>query len=907
MITTMARRSYNEITISAKSFKGKTLMGRVFDGARRSPSAQRRHLFAAISVGCALYRRSEIALAILLSIWIVVPYPAEAQARQPDDSSSADRARLTKPHVDDTSNDIIVTAPHNEPTVNPETELSEQDIAGYGTNTIGELLRRIAPLIDGSADQLVLLVNGKRIGSASGITGFPPEALNQLAILPPEAASRYGYSPNQRVVNLVLKRHFVSWSSNAGLTVPTAGGRNSEQLSAGRLVINGATYWNVQAQLSRDSALFKKDRAIPADKTLNLSGHILGLNGEEIDPSLSALANRSVFIAGIPPSALGGEPALYDFVATAGVVRFSDPNAFEALLPSTHSASFNAGLSRPFGTFSGSFNINVNKYDSEQHLGFPVASLILPADNPWSPFEHDVQVVPGFAGARPLRNDQSSTALGLSMALSGTVCDWQTNFSISYSRGWAANVIERGFNVGAVQTRIAAGDPSLNPYLPWQQSALQIYRMQSTSESLAGQINVGKAVMAIPTGPIYSNLSINLNHNRSASSLTDGPKSLSSQNDFQTNQLNLGLSISLPLSSQARAMLPLLGQLSIDLSGNVIAASGSRLQSQFTAGFNWSPFRSFRLNGSLSFAESAPTDAMLNAPRVESASRLYDYARQEIVDVVWISGGNPALSRGSQRSLSLRAMFRPFDNERLILTSAYRRQTAHGGVTSFPSPTPAVEKSFPERFARDPLGRLLAIDARPISLAQNLTERLDTSLVLLLSGGAKLPSRTGARRSLAEPVQVTFSINHGWQMKDQFLIRPGVPAFDQLNGGGGQPRHVLALQLVASTRGVGASLTGDWRNALNIRDTASSDGSGDFHYAPMTRFNLSLFAEPLRSKAGPTKPSLLSNLRISIDVQNLLNARQRIVLGNGSIPAGQSRDELDPLGRTIQLSVNTRW
>ena len=57
-------------------------------------------------------------------------------------------------------------------------------------------------MIDGTGKAPILLVNGKRIGGASGIAGFPPEALARLAILPPAAAARYGYAADQRVVNL---------------------------------------------------------------------------------------------------------------------------------------------------------------------------------------------------------------------------------------------------------------------------------------------------------------------------------------------------------------------------------------------------------------------------------------------------------------------------------------------------------------------------------------------------------------------------------------------------------------------------------------------------------------------------------------------------------------------------------
>jgi len=153
------------------------------------------------------------------------------------------------------------------------------------------------------------LVNGKRIGGASGVAGFPPEALARLAILPPAAAARLGYAADQRVVNLVLKNKFASWEGEVGATLATAGGRDSERVSVSRVVIDGATYWNAQVQLSRDSMLFRSARALPSrSDPVDLGGHVTGISGQGIDPALSLIAGREVTIVGFPSGALAQSP-----------------------------------------------------------------------------------------------------------------------------------------------------------------------------------------------------------------------------------------------------------------------------------------------------------------------------------------------------------------------------------------------------------------------------------------------------------------------------------------------------------------------------------------------------------------------------------------------------------------------
>src|SRR5690606_8348308 len=156
----------------------------------------------------------------------------------------------------------------------------------------------------------------------------------------------------------------------------------------------------------------------------------------------------------------------------------------------------------------------------------------------------------------------------------------------------------------------------------------------------------------------------------------------------------------------------------------------------FSGGLNWSPWPILQLRGSIDYAEAAPSFDQLDGPIVTSVGRLFDYARQEIAEPVWITGGNPALRRGSQQGLSLAANLRPFGDQKLTLNLGYRQSIKTDGVAAFPELTPAIEAAFPERVTRDAEGKLVAVDARAINIAHDSDAELSSGIALRLRQAA---------------------------------------------------------------------------------------------------------------------------------------------------------------------------
>ncbi len=850
------------------------------------------------SSGCALWAVGAIlgGCSATAAAQVSTPTASPAAGPLPTPVNAADRA----PRTDD-RDDIIVTARRGDAVVPPETELGADDIAAYGADTIAELLGVIAPLIDGSGRAPVLLVNGKRIGAAAGVTGFPPEALARLAILPPGAASRYGYPADQRVVNLVLKPKFASWDGSTGVTLATAGGRDSENGSVSRVVIDGATYWNAQLQLSRDSALRKSARPLTSPAALvDLAAHFAAPDGGEIDPALSRIVGRTVAVVDIPAMVSGHSPSLAALAAAAASnVRYDNPDDVDALLPGGRTLGINLGVTRPLGGFSLSLNTNFAVIGSIQQLGYPAQALHLPAGSPWSPFARDVLLIPALSGVISTARQDTAT-FGVSSTLAGSVAGWNVNLVANYTHSWSDSRFDRSGDLAAVQARIDAHDSTFNPYVALPRATLiTTDRVQSQTRGLDVKVIVDKAVATLPAGPLTVNLATGGSHVAVGSDARDTANA--SLPGLRRTEINAQAGFTVPLTRRREGPGAVLGELSATVTAGMAGILGSTVQRQLDNALSWSPAATVQVFGDYSIAEDAPDVAQLNAPQTRTVVRLYDPVRQEVAAPIWLSGGNPNLRRGSRTNFVLKGAWRPLGGQGLTINLGYQRQIARGGATGFPQLTPAVEAAFPDRVMRNGAGQLIEIDARPVAIEQDDKAQLTAGFTLLWNlGRAVAPAQE--RQIRAGNWRFSVALIHHWQLESRLTIRADLPALDRLGGDGGQPRHLLSAQAVAGKRGMGVTLNGRWQSGVRIRNLAIAAGRGDNAYAALAQLDLDLFLEPATLFGARFDRGWAANTRLSINVQNMFDRFQRVTLADGTVPAGYDRYQLNPLGRTVQVT-----
>ncbi|MEL6870754.1 MAG: hypothetical protein AAFO81_13225 [Pseudomonadota bacterium] len=178
----------------------------------------------------------------------------------------------------------------------PDLVLTESDIAAYGVSTIGELLQAIAAesASDSSRRETppVVLLNGRRISGFREIGRYPVESVSRVEVLSEEVSLSYGFSPNQRVINFILKDNVRILAVDARARTPEAGGSTEVGLSTQRLKINGDTRLGFDLSLSERPAILESERRVSSNPDGDITDRaILGdLESWSIGTSLSLAA-----------------------------------------------------------------------------------------------------------------------------------------------------------------------------------------------------------------------------------------------------------------------------------------------------------------------------------------------------------------------------------------------------------------------------------------------------------------------------------------------------------------------------------------------------------------------------------------------------------------------------------------
>ena len=199
---------------------------------------------------------------------------ATAQPSAPVVSASSD----PEDDYDDIDGDeIVVTAPRLagqlETDIKAEAELDEAAIASYGVSNVSELLEALAPQTRSGrgrgGGRPIILINGRRIGGFGEVRNLPPEAIAKVEIFPEEVALQYGYSADERVVNMVLKPNFRQVAIEAEGGVPTQGGRFQSEVEGSFLAIGENGRVNVNAGWEQSTMLTENERGLgPATRSL---------------------------------------------------------------------------------------------------------------------------------------------------------------------------------------------------------------------------------------------------------------------------------------------------------------------------------------------------------------------------------------------------------------------------------------------------------------------------------------------------------------------------------------------------------------------------------------------------------------------------------------------------------------
>ena len=775
----------------------------------------------------------------------------------------------------DAGNEIVVTAQRLRGSLDvdqpPVAEFDEADIAAYGAGSIDELLEAISPQTGsgrgrGDGGRPIILVNGQRISNFRELRSYPPEAIRKVEVFPEEVALRYGFAPDKRVVNIILKDNFQSREVEVEYGQPTSGGYSSSEVELTYLRIAGADRLNVNLELGDTSLLTEAERGIIQN-------------------------------AGSVPT-VAGDP---------------DPARFRSLVSDDANLELGATWTRGLGENEGSIAVNGN-FERSDELAYSGLDTVLLTDSA------------GFSALRvldtnALLRDTRSTTVALGTTLNKPVGDFELTATANASHGEARSLIDRRRNLSILQDLVEDGELTAGGLLPFIADA-GTDRAETDTDNASALVTMRGNPLFIPGGEVSLTVDAGVDYQaiQSSDSRTVGRGA-----DLSRTDLSAGINLGVPIASRREDFLSALGDLTLNLNAGINDLSDFGTLYDYTAGLNWEPSESLSLQASYIVREAAPGLTSLGAPTILTFNvPTFDFANGETVLANITTGGNPFLLAETQRDLKLSANYDVDFLQRSNVVVEYFRNRSDNVTAGFPLLTPAIEAAFPGRVTRDESGALIAVDSRPITFAEQRSDRLRYGFNVFGRIGREPEREEGTRgegrgrsggggpammfgRDRDQQGRFNIAAYHTIQFSNEVLIAEGGPLLDLLEGdaisGGGEPRHAFEIEGGAFHRGLGA------RASLNYASATSVNGSGlpgstNLFFGDLATFDLRLFmnVEEQEWLVG-SDPGFFKGVRLSLRVDNLFDARQRILDSTDTVPLRYQPFLVDPVGRFIEIEA----
>ena len=836
-----------------------------------------------------------IAALSLVTFSVVAQQSGRAQA------APAPTARASAPAQGDLSDDSVttvspVTVKLNQKPIGsvigdiaPEQTFSAADIQSFGVASVTELLAELAPEVRsdrGRGGAPVVLLNGRRISGFNEVQNIPSEAILRVDILPEEVSLKYGYSADQKVVNIVLRRRFRAITGELQGGGATEGGVVSGKAEGDLLHLRGDDRLNLDLQYSAKSPLTEADRDV-------------------MEPPSTALNANAVDLA-----------------------------KARSLTPASQTATLNAVQSRSsLGGIALTVNgtLSASRSDSRQGLG--QYGLLVPATDPF------YQNVPGAAvsfyepGDRLVQSTQSWSG-HLGGTLNKDAGQWRHSLTATFDHSENRTHTPGGLDASGAQQALNVLDPVFNPYVIAGPGLVV-----SRASALSASVSDSGGVQWLSTGPFAKLPAGDLFISAKAGASTSGlashaerpfPNALwNSRNDL-TGQLN----VDVPVAGGKTKVWSPLGDLTVNF--NLAFDAWSDVGTLWTTGggLNWSPVPGYSLLVSMTNDHLPPTPQQLASPiLVTPGVRVFDYVTGQTVDVVQTSGGAPNLAPDNRRVWKVGISAKPLSGQNLTFTANYiATRTRDPIVTSLPA-TEEIETALPSRYVRDVTGRLISVDVRPINVSEQWREELRWGFnwSIPLPGNAPnspstppraersderrqppdgLPDssrRSGGFGGGAQQGRLQFAIYHTFVFRDGERLTAAGPKLDFLDGAspggsGGQPQQEVEAQFGYLRNGLGARISADWKSGTRVAGDPGSS-TGDLRFSALSTMNLRLWANlgarPEIVRAYPA----LRGVRVSVSVNNLFDERQSVRSAVGATPISYQSAYLDPTGRVAMINV----
>jgi hypothetical protein len=786
--------------------------------------------------------------------------------------------------------------------IEPEIQYTPAEIQSFGVSTLTDLINELAPEIRSDrgrgGNSAVILVNGRRISAFNEVQNIPTEAILRVDILPEEVALKYGYTADQRVVNIVLRRRFRATVGEAVGGGPTEGGQVSGQAEIDLLHIRRDDRLNLDIKYKGASDITDADRGI-------------------IEPAPAVTPYDPVNVA--PDRTLA--PATQNLTANA-VLTHPLPHGVQATINAT------------FG------------FTSSQSLqGLPTVGLNVPAGDPFAPALGPV-VVDRY-GNRPLAQYADGWTAHLGSTLNKDLGNWRLSLTDAYDHADTQTDTDSGLNAAPLNALLAADSPAFNPFGPLPGNLLvslpQAYA-RSISDSGNIQFLANGPLLKLPAGKLY--VSGKIGDTESWQGSTTARMNDLRSISLQRNDVGAQLNIDVPLASRRDHFLPALGELSVNANAAIDQLSDFGALKTFGYGANWTPVPGWNVIFSHTNDQAAPTIAQLGGPTIFTPGvPVFDYLTGQSVEVTQVGGANPLLRKDNRNVTKIGLTLKPIATQDLTITANYIQSDIDNPIQTFPAASAAIEAAFPARFIRDATGDLVEEDIRPVNFARSERTELRWGIDYSRPLGKQPPPRPpfpgldAARRARAAsagdsggpgsgpgggggrgggfgrfggggpPIggRLQVAVYHTMIFTDRLITAPGGPTLDLLGGApasgvGGQYRNEIEGQLGATLHGYGVRLSEDWREATVVQGLPGV-ATGDLHFSGITSLNLRLWANLGQQRGLVKRNPWLRGARVTLSVSNLLDERVQVRDSLGVTPLTYQPGLIDPVGRTITLSV----
>ena len=831
-------------------------------------------------------RRQSLLLFLLASA-----APAFAQDAAPRVSADGEQSASSQPddeYADEEGQEIVVQGQKPRGSVigdiPPEKTLTSRDIRATGATSINELLDSLESQIGSargrSGGRPILLLNGQRISGFRELRDLPPEAIERMEILPEEVALKYGYSADQRVVNIVLRRRFNSTSAELRGRAATDGGYFTGQGDATRLIVAQDTRTSLNFHAEGNSALYEDERDIVL---------------QPVAPDTDAVDPRPFRTLAAPRS---------DF-----------------RLSGTHNRTI-------FGDVSATLNLEAERAASKSRFGVPTGTLD----------DEGTEIVRAFPEDAPLTRTNRTESIRAGSVLNSQRGKWRLSSTGNAEFNHSTTRSDNGPDLSDLQARLDAGDPTLDPLGdlgPVDQ--LPRDRSRSNHYNLAVDGTASGPLFELPAGDAAATFRIGAGSTGLDSESTqDG---FHSESDLSRGTLEGSASVDLPVTKRSATI----GRLTVNGNAGLTRLSDFGTLTSLGAGLHWAPAQRLDFNLSWTREEGAPSLQQLGDPILETPNvSIFDFTTGETVLVTTVTGGNPGLRADTRNVFKIGGNWRPLKDTDLRLRAEYVHQTIDHPQASFPAASEALEAAFPDRFVRDADGNLVGVDLRPVNFEQSRRDTIRWGFDFTKPLKSKPPSqaaiaafreRFAAQReqpggnapSPSEPGRggggfrgfgsgggrfgggqggrLTFSLTDQFSLVDEVDIAPGVPKLDYLHGEpisslGGRPRHEIQFETGYYNNGYGARLQGNWRSGTRVESS-----SGDLRFSPYFDLDLRLFANLGENFDLVAKHPFFRGTSIRFDAENIFNNRPRVRDENGATPLNYQPDLLEPVGRTFGITL----